>query len=99
MSELAPSTASPLSVPQRRVAGAAGYAFLVLFSVNFLNYLDRFLLTGAANVVALELHFGIDGIGYLAGAFIVVFTIATIPLGIWADRAQRKNVIVISVAI
>ncbi len=99
MSELAPSAVSPLSVPQRRVAGAAGYAFLVLFAVNFLNYLDRFLLTGASNVVALELRFGIDGIGYLAAAFVVVFTIATIPLGIWADRTQRKTVIAVSVAI
>lgn len=99
MSELAPSTASPLSVPQRRVAGAAGYAFLVLFAVNFLNYLDRFLLTGAANIVALELKFGIDGIGYLSAAFIVVFTVATIPLGAWADRTKRKNVIAISVGI
>ncbi len=99
MSELAPSTASPLSVAQRRVAGAAGYAFLVLFAVNFLNYLDRFLLTGAANIVALELKFGIDGIGYLSAAFIVVFTVATIPLGAWADRTKRKNVIAISVGI
>ena len=50
MSELAPSTVNPLSLPQRRVTGAAGYAFRVLFSINFRNYLDRFLLTGAANI-------------------------------------------------
>ena len=73
--------------------------FWVMFSISFLNYLDRNVLTGAANVVAHELGIGIDGIGYIASAFLVVYTLGTLPLGIWADRAKRKNVVAICVAI
>src|ERR1700694_863078 len=75
------------------------YVFSVMFGISFLNYLDRNVLTGAAAVVGRELGFGNDGIGYIASAFLVVYTLATVPLGIWADRAKRKNVVAICVAI
>ncbi len=73
--------------------------FWVMFSISFLNYLDRNVLAGAANVVAHELGIGINGIGYIASAFLVVYTLGTLPLGIWADHAKRKNVVAICVAI
>jgi MFS family permease len=75
------------------------YVFSVMFGISFLNYLDRNVLTGAAAVVGRELGFGNDGIGYIASAFLVVYTLATVPLGIWADRAKRKNVVAICVAV
>ncbi len=75
------------------------FVFWVMFSISFLNYLDRNVLTGAANVVAHELGIGIDGIGYIASAFLVVYTLSTLPLGILADRTKRKNVVAICVAI
>jgi MFS family permease len=99
MSEIAPSANVDLETSKRNVKSYAGYVFFVLFCVNFLNYLDRYVLTGAANVVAKELNFGIAGIGYLASAFLITFTLAVIPLGAWADRSKRKNVIAICVAI
>src|SRR4051812_7713549 len=70
-----------------------------MFGISFLNYLDRNVLTGAANTVAHELGFGIDGIGYVASAFLLVYTLCTIPFGIWADRAKRKNVVTFCVAV
>jgi MFS family permease len=81
------------------LSGYPAYVFWVMFSINFLNYLDRNVLTGAANVVAHELGFGFDGIGYIASAFLIVYTLGTVPLGIWADRAKRRNVIAVSVAV
>jgi MFS family permease len=70
-----------------------------MFAIGFFNYLDRNVLTGAANTVAHELGLGIDGLGYIASAFIIVYTICTIPMGLWADRAKRKNVVAFSVAV
>jgi MFS family permease len=99
MSDVAPTTAGDLATPQRRAAAAATFAFYVLFAINFLNYLDRFILTGASTVVAHELKFGLDGIGTLSGAFTVALTLSAIPFGIWADRASRKKVIAVSVVI
>ena len=75
------------------------YVFWVMFSINFLNYLDRNVLTGAANVVAHELGFGSDAIGYIASAFLIVYTLGTVPLGIWADRAKRKDVVAACVTV
>jgi MFS transporter, Spinster family, sphingosine-1-phosphate transporter len=75
------------------------YVFWIMSGISFLNYLDRNVLTGAANTVAHELGFGVDGIGYVASAFLVVYTLCTIPLGIWADRVKRKNVVALCVTI
>lgn len=98
MSEVAPSTASTRT-SQRPSSGYARYVFWVMFLISFLNYLDRNILTGAANVVAKELNFQLDGIGYIASAFLIVYTLGTLPLGIWADRAKRKNVVASCVAV
>jgi MFS family permease len=99
MSDVAPSTAGDLAAPPSRLASSATFAFYVIFAINFLNYLDRFVLTGASTVVAHELKFGIDGIGTLSGAFTVALTLSAIPFGLWADRASRKKVIAVSVLI
>lgn len=75
------------------------YVFSIMFAISFLNYLDRNVLNGAATTVAKELGFGIDGVGYVASAFLVVYTLCTIPLGIWADRVRRKDVVAFCVAL
>ncbi len=84
---------------KQKSSSYARYVFWVMFAISFLNYLDRNVMTGAANAVAHELGLGIDSIGYLASAFIVVYTICTIPMGLWADRAKRKNIVALSVAV
>jgi MFS family permease len=99
MSDLSPTANPDLGVTRRAIRGYAMYVFWVMFSISFLNYLDRNILSGAANVVARELGFGFDGIGVIASSFLVVYTLSTIPLGIWADRTKRKNVVAICVAI
>jgi MFS family permease len=99
MGDFAPSADAGLEVSKRGSGRYAWYVFFVMFAINFLNYMDRYVFTGAANIVAKELHFGIDGIGYLATAFLIVYTLATVPLGIWADRAKRKNVVAVCIAI
>src|SRR5579871_2359293 len=99
MSDVAPSSAGDLAVPQSRVASSATFAFYVFFAINFLNYLDRFILTGASNAVGHELNLGIDQIGQLSGAFTIALTLSAIPFGIWADRSSRKKVIAVAVLI
>ncbi|HET9918522.1 MAG TPA: MFS transporter, partial [Ktedonobacteraceae bacterium] len=99
MGDFAPSADAGLEVSKRSSGRYAWYVFFVMFAINFLNYMDRYVFTGAANIVAKELHFGIDGIGYLATAFLIVYTLGTLPLGIWADRSKRKNVVAVCVAV
>lgn len=99
MSDLSSYANPDLGISKKATKNYAMYVFWVMFSISFLNYLDRNVLTGAANVIAHELGFGVDGIGYIASAFLIVYTLATVPLGIWADRAKRKDVVAICVAI
>lgn len=99
MSEVSSSAKVGMGKNERITAGYARSVFWIMFLISFINYLDRNVLTGAANVIAKELGFGLDGIGALATAFLVVYTLGTIPLGIWADRARRKDVVAVCVAV
>lgn len=100
MSDLSPSsTAEPGATGSASRRSYPMYVFWIMFAISFLNYLDRNVFTGAANTIAHELNFGVDGIGFIASAFLIVYTLCTIPLGIWADRARRKDVVASCVAV
>lgn len=95
MREISPD----LKTTPRIKASYARYVFWIMFVLSFLNYLDRSLLSGAINVVAKELHFGLEDIGFISSAFLIVYTLGIMPLGILADRMARKNVVAATVAV
>ncbi len=99
MNDIAPSTTVEPRTFKPGVSGYASYVFWIMFSINLLNYLDRYVFTGAANIIARELGLSLSQVGFLASAFLAVYAVGTLPLGIWADRASRKNVIAICVTI
>src|SRR6266568_1089907 len=99
MSDVAPPVKAGLEIPKRITRGYASYVFFIMFSINLLNYFDRYVFIGASDIVGKELHFGIQDVGFLASAFLIVYTLGTLPLGIWADRAKRKNVVALCVTI
>lgn len=99
MSEVAPSTDAGQETSKRSSGRYAAYVFWIMFSINLLNYLDRYVFAGASNIVGKELGLGIDQVGFLATAFIFVYAVGTLPLGIWADRSSRKNIVALCVAI
>ncbi|GER91664.1 hypothetical protein KDW_58260 [Dictyobacter vulcani] len=69
------------------------YIFGVMFGINLLNYLDRYIFSSIASTVAKDLHFGLDGIGFIASAFLIVYTVFTLPLGFLADSVSKKRMI------
>lgn len=99
MSDLSPSSTVETATAKRTARSYPMYVFWIMFAISFLNYLDRNVFTGAANTIAHELGFGVDGIGFIASAFLIVYTLCTIPLGIWADRSRRKDVVATCVAV
>ncbi len=99
MSEAAPSTNAGLRSLGQSASKYAPYVFWVMFFINLLNYMDRYVFTGAANTVATELGLSIDQVGFIASAFLIVYTLGTLPLGVWADRSKRKNIIALCVTI
>jgi MFS family permease len=98
MGKTVPAAGAATKASKSASSTYARYVFWVLYVVSFLNYLDRYVIAGAANVVAKELGFQLDGIGFISSAFLVVYTLGALPLSLWADRAKRKNVVAVCIA-
>ena len=70
-----------------------------MFGINLLNYLDRYVAASVAPMVQKELHLTDSEIGLFGTAFLLVYAVAAVPFGYWADRGVRKHVISVGVAI
>src|SRR2546422_8522732 len=79
--------------------GYARYVLAVMVGINFLNYLDRYILPAVATKIQGEFHLTDSEVGLLGSAFLLVYAVATIPFGIWADRGVRKTVVGVGVTI
>ncbi|MGH2481337.1 MAG: MFS transporter, partial [Ktedonobacteraceae bacterium] len=99
MSEISSIEAAGAQIATKRSARYPLYVFWVLFIISMLNSMDRYVLTGAAGVIGRELHLGIDQIGYLSSAFVLLFTFSVVPFGLLTDRIKRKDVIAVAVGI
>ena len=79
--------------------GYARYVLAVMVGINFLNYMDRYILPAVAGRIQAEFHLSDSQVGLLGSAFLLVYAVATIPFGIWADRGVRKTVVGVGVTI
>ncbi len=84
---------------------ASPYAILtVLALINLINYVDRQILSGMLPFLQKSVDEGGLGLtdtetGLLQSAFMIVHSIASIPLGILADRYLRKKLIAVGVGL
>ncbi|HEY8796368.1 MAG TPA: MFS transporter [Candidatus Dormibacteraeota bacterium] len=79
--------------------GYARYVLAVMVGINFLNYMDRYVAAVAAPLIQKEFNLSNADIGLLASAFLLVYAVAALPFGYWADRGVRRTVIGIGVTI
>ena len=77
----------------------ARYVLAVMVGINFLNYLDRWVASAAATPIEKEFHLSDAQFGLLGTAFLLVYAVAALPFGYWADRGIRKTVIGVGVTI
>ena len=77
----------------------AGFAFTILLIVNILNYADRYVLSAILPSIKHDFHMSDFQGGLLISSFLIVYAIATLPLGVWADRGIRKNIVALCVGI
>ncbi len=68
-------------------------AALILFSVNALNYYDRHVAGALTEPIRREFHLSDAQIGLLTSAFIWIYAIVGVPLGLLADGWSRKKVL------
>jgi MFS family permease len=82
--------------PTRR---QARNAFAVLSIINILNYADRSVLSAVLPKIQHDFVLNNTELGVLASSFLIIYALTTLPLGIWADRGVRKNIVALCVAI
>jgi MFS transporter, Spinster family, sphingosine-1-phosphate transporter len=83
---------------------AAWVTLIILALINFLNYVDRYVIAALVPFLTAPQSGGGLGLshtqaGALATAFTVVHSLASIPLGIAADRWLRKGLIALGVGV
>ncbi len=83
----------------RTTAGQARFAFTILLIINILNYADRYILPAILPKVKHDLGLSGTEAGLIGSSFLLVYAFATLPLGIWADRGVRKNIVALCVGI
>ena len=87
--------AAPLSLAVRR-----WYALGILTAVYISNIADRFVMSTLIEPIKRDLHLTDTAIGFLTGTALAIFyTGMGIPLGLIADRVDRRKLIALSIAL
>jgi MFS transporter, Spinster family, sphingosine-1-phosphate transporter len=84
---------------EQRSRAYALTVMVVLTAINFLNYIDRYVLAAVLESVRLDFELGDADAGLLGLMFIVVYTIASPFTGWLGDRGTRKYLVAGGVAL
>jgi len=77
----------------------AGFALAVLTTINFLNYIDRYVIAAVFEPIKRDLHFTDAELGWTLGAFMFTYSIASPLFGRLGDLFSRKRLISAGVAV
>ncbi len=69
------------------------FSVVVLFAINILNFYDRHVPGALVEPMRREFHLNDTQIGLLGSAFIWLYAIIGVPLGLIADRWSRKRLL------
>jgi MFS family permease len=75
------------------------YVLGLLTVINFLNYLDRNVVYAVFEPVKQELRLSDAQLGWIGSAYIIVLSLAALPLGVIGDLRSRRSVITWGVAV
>jgi MFS family permease len=73
--------------------GYANYALVLLTAVNLVNYLERNAIFALFEPVKRDLGLSDAHLGWLGSAYVLVFSLASLPAGVLGDLASRRVVI------
>ena len=81
-------------------AGRRRYVLAILTVVYALNIADRFSISTLIEPIRLELHLSDSGVAFLTGvAFALFYVTVGIWVAAWADRTNRRNILVVALAL
>jgi MFS family permease len=79
--------------------GGKGFALAVLFSMNLLNYIDRYTFFAVAPQIQQDLHISYSLLGWLFTSFMIVYTPASPLMGWLGDRYHRRGLLCFGVGL
>lgn len=82
-----------------RQAANAWRVLALLFLANLLNFFDRTLPAVVAEPIRKEWGLSDFQLGLVTTAFVVVYAIAGLPLGRWADRGSRRTILALGLTV
>jgi MFS family permease len=77
----------------------AGLALGLLTAVNLLNYLERNAIFALFEPLKKHLQLSDSQLGWLGTAYVLVFSLAALPLGLLGDLRSRRAVIAGGIAL
>ena len=90
---------SEADAPPAPLAHGALFALMVLFGMNLLNYVDRYVFAGVGPAIIRDLKFSKEQFGILGSSFIIVYTIVSPFVGVLGDRYDRRKILAFGVAL
>lgn len=79
--------------------GKRWYVLAVLTFAYALNQADRFMMSSLLEPIKRDLHLSDASVGFLSGAALAIFYVAAgLPIAAFADRSNRRNIVVASLA-
>ena len=99
-----PSTVDSASAtphPELDVSAIPGrwFALFALFSMNMLNYIDRYSFFAVGTHIQNELKISNSRFGILSASFMIVYTIVSPLMGFLGDRYSRKRLLAAGVGL
>ncbi len=88
----------PVASGETTVASRSGFVLAVLMAASVVSLLDRQLLSLLFIPISADLGLSDFGVSLLQGfAFAALYAFAGLPMGWWADRHNRRNLIIFGV--
>jgi MFS family permease len=85
--------------PARRAGAYAAYALGLLTLINILNYADRNVVFALFEPIKRDLALSDQQLGWLGSAYVIVLSLAALPLGVLGDLKSRRAVITFGVGL
>ena len=93
---MAASSETTIQRPHGTSSRSATIALVLLTAMNFVNYLDRYILPAVQEQIKGEFHITDDQIGSLTLWFMVAYVLSSPITGWLGDRFPRKPMIVVA---
>jgi MFS transporter, Spinster family, sphingosine-1-phosphate transporter len=100
--QLSSTSSAPLSEQTTGFPPAIGgryFALAVLFSMNLLNYVDRYTFFAVGTQIQRDLHIGNSRLGFLNASFMIVYTMVSPLVGWLGDRYHRRGLLAFGVGL